>query len=207
MKTIHLLRVLFFLIALLTITEITLAHKEPTHQYIVREAYKLLKLHLGKSIQEYETYIMGPNGLGNEGEFDPKSQPWKYKTVMGGVWNEDLNDEIEHSDVRSILGIDGMYTSINHFWDPDIDEIGHNSNFELAITWNPYPNGWCSVARWIMENSHASNGLMAYKKALIFHGYSFPEFSEEKHFDFTKNGKTYNSPNKIKMNIRVVVAS
>ena len=45
------------------------AHKEPTHQYIIREAYQLLKKHLGTSIPEFELHILGKNTEGREGEF------------------------------------------------------------------------------------------------------------------------------------------
>lgn len=74
-----------------------LAHKEPTHHYIIREAYSLLKKHIGTSIPEYDTYILGFDGLGREGEFDDgHANPWSYTTVCGGAWSEDHHDPVRN---------------------------------------------------------------------------------------------------------------
>lgn len=151
------------------------AHKEPTHQYIIREAYKLLKLQLGYAIPEFDTYIMGSNGMGNEGEFhDLKSaNPWSYKTIPGGAWSEDQFDVVQEKHTEGTWLIDkGAYTTVSHFWNPDLDNIGHNSDFELALEWNPYPTGVnvnaCAMARtW---KSNYPQNLMAYKKALAYFG-------------------------------------
>ncbi|MEN9828647.1 MAG: hypothetical protein RJA11_1263, partial [Bacteroidota bacterium] len=93
------------------------AHKEPTHQYIIREAYQLLKKHLGTSIPEFELHILGKNAEGREGEFhDRKADPWSYSTMCGGAWSEDHHDPIRFMHEHEYFFKKGMFTSINHFW-------------------------------------------------------------------------------------------
>jgi hypothetical protein len=148
------------------------AHKEPTHQYIIREAYQLLKKHLGTSIPEYELHILGDNGQGREGEFhDRKSNPWSYSTVCGGAWSEDQHDPIRFMHEYEYLFKKGMFTSINHFWDPDQTDNGFNNVYELHIPWNPWPTGLfetniCALAR--TYASDIDHDLMAYRKAMIY---------------------------------------
>ena len=175
-----------------------LAHKEPTHQYIIREAYALLKKHIGTSIPEFDTYILGLDGLGREGEFDDGHvNPWSYTTVCGGAWSEDHHDPVRNMHEIEVLFRKGMFTSINHFWDPDNHANGFNNQFELHLPWNPWPTGvleWnaCSLARTYL--SDYEHDLMAYKKAMIY--LSSKDYSPRLHETFTMhhNGKEYLSP-------------
>lgn len=174
------------------------AHKEPTHQYIIREAYSLLKKHLGKSIPEFDYHILGIDGMGREGEFhDSNANPWAYSTLCGGAWSEDHHDPIRYMHEKELLFKKGMFTSINHFWDPDQQSNGFNNRFELHIPWNPWPTGlfqWniCSLAR--TYSSDIEHDLMAYKKAMIYlssNNYS-PRLHES--FTFTHDDKEFPSP-------------
>lgn len=174
------------------------AHKEPTHQYIIREAYSLVKKHLGRSIPEFDTYILGSDSLGREGQFDDhRVHPWSYSTVCGGAWNEDHHDPIQFMHEVEVLFRKGMFTSINHFWDPDQEGNGFNNRFELHLPWNPWPTGifeWnaCSLAR--TYASDVEHDLMAYKKAMIY--LSSKAYTPRLHESFmiTQGQKEYNSP-------------
>ena len=174
------------------------AHKEPTHQYIIREAYALLKKHLGKSIPEFDLHIMGNDGLGKEGEFDNQhSDPWAYSTMCGGAWGEDYHDPVRHMHDIEVLFKRGMFSSINHFWDPDQSGNGFNSAFELHLPWNPWPTGIletniCSLARTYL--SDYEHDLMAFKKAMIY--LSSNEYRPKLHesFTFMHQGHEYPSP-------------
>lgn len=87
------------------------AHKEPTHQYIIKEAYSLLIHHLGKSIPEFDTHILGNDGSCTEGEFDKVSDfRWQYSTVPGGAWSEDIQDPIRfmHEKIFSSALVRGL---------------------------------------------------------------------------------------------------
>ena len=198
------------------------AHKEPTHQYIIREAYKLLKLQLGKPIPEFEKHIMGVgitgvNGNGNEAEFDRRGvweeretfngkqwiyilkDPWSYLTVPGGAWSEDQHDPVQHKDndgyeIPFIGDSREAYTSVSHFWNPDITDTRKDDNEEIVLTlpWNPWPTGLghgdkCAMARTYL--SDYKTDLMAYRKALIYNG---DNASIE--YKFRKNGISYFAP-------------
>lgn len=93
----------------------TYAHKEPTHQYIVREAYKLLKKLVGP-IPELESHIGGTS----EGRFPPSYFSMESK-VVAGAWREDKFDPLDRD------GFD-LTVSTSHFWDAD---KGDNSLVEL----------------------------------------------------------------------------
>lgn len=174
------------------------AHKEPTHHYIIREAYSLLKKHIGASIPEFDTYILGMDGLGREGEFDDgHANPWGYSTMCGGAWSEDHHDPVRNMHEVEMLFRKGMFTSINHFWDPDHQTNGFNSRFELHLPWNPWPTGvweWnaCSLARTYL--SDYEHDLMAYKKAMIY--LSSKEYAPRLHESYTikHNGIEFPSP-------------
>ena len=152
------------------------AHKEPTHQYIIKEAYSLLVHHLGTSIPEFDKHILGNNGLCTEGEFDKLADfHWQYSTVAGGAWSEDIQDPIRFMHEKDIfLGLGkGSLTSINHFWDPDSKNPQYNESFRLALNHNPWPYSWwdfsvCSMAHNL--DFYIDTDLMAYKKAIIYLG-------------------------------------
>lgn len=148
------------------------AHKEPTHQYIIREAYQLLKHHLGYDIPEFETYVIGKDGRGREGEFHGRdANPWSYETACGGAWSEDHHDPVRFMHEYPLLFKKGMFTSVNHFWDPDQSMNGFNAPFSLHIPWNPWPTGIfqtnpCALARaYLSDHDH---DLMAYRKAMMY---------------------------------------
>lgn len=199
----NIMKYIYLLMILLCCSD-TYAHKEPTHQYIIREAYKLLKLHLGRPIPEYENHILGADGI--EGQFHGYTSgfgAWNYWTVPGGAWNEDQNDVITNQDYEeTFLGIplDRPWTSLTHFWDCDVDGVGHNANYKLAVEWNPF-SAFDAPACWIARaglTNHDGN-LMAYKKAMYFHGYSYPE-NPVSSFTFDKNG-IHESPGSFGYNI------
>lgn len=174
------------------------AHKEPTHQYIIREAYQLLKKHLGTSIPEFELHILGKNADGREGEFhDRKADPWSYSTMCGGAWSEDHHDPIRFMHEYEYFFKKGMFTSINHFWDPDQSDHGFNTAFELHLPWNPWPTGLfetniCALAR--TYTSDFDHDLMAYRKAMIYLSSSAYMPSLQETYMIQQNGYEFPGP-------------
>ena len=176
------------------------AHKEPTHQYIIKEAYALLVHHLGKSIPEFDIHILGNDGLCTEGEFDKVSDfRWQYSTVPGGAWSEDIQDPIRFMHEKDILfGFGkGSLTSINHFWDPDSRNPQYNETFRLALNHNPWPHSWldfsiCSMAQNL--DFFVDTDLMAYKKAMIYLGIKEYKPKITEYAFFTFKGQSIRSP-------------
>ena len=174
------------------------AHKEPTHQYIIREAYALLKHHLGRSIPEFDEHLLGLDSLGNEGEFHDISQfPWQYTTIPGGAWSEDVYDPVRNMHDSPFPFIDGTLTSITHFWDPDNCANGFNNNFTLHLPWNPWPTGFfetnfCSLARTYLPNYHYD--LMAFRKAMIYLSSQHYQPKLTEFYTFNFNGIEFKSP-------------
>lgn len=176
------------------------AHKEPTHQYIIKEAYSLLVHHLGTSIPEFDKHILGNNGLCTEGEFDKLADfHWQYSTVAGGAWSEDIQDPIRFMHEKDIfLGLGkGSLTSINHFWDPDSKNPQYNESFRLALNHNPWPYSWwdfsvCSMAHNL--DFYIDTDLMAYKKAIIYLGIKEYRPKITDYAFFTCKGQSIMSP-------------
>lgn len=176
------------------------AHKEPTHQYIIKEAYSLLIHHLGTSIPEFDKHILGNNGLCTEGEFDKLADfHWQYSTVAGGAWSEDIQDPIRFMHEKDIfLGLGkGSLTSINHFWDPDSKNPQYNESFRLALNHNPWPYSWwdfsvCSMAHNL--DFYIDTDLMAYKKAIIYLGIKEYRPKITDYAFFTCKGQSIMSP-------------
>lgn len=174
------------------------AHKEPTHQYIIREAYQLLKKHVGTAIPEFELHILGNDGQGREGEFHNRtSNPWSYSTLCGGAWSEDQHDPIRFMHEHEYFFKKGMFTSINHFWDPDQSAHGFNNTFALHLPWNPWPTGLfetniCALAR--TYASDIEHDLMAYRKAMIYLSSSTYQPSLDETFIMHIAGKDFPGP-------------
>lgn len=176
------------------------AHKEPTHQYIIKEAYSLLVHHLGTSIPEFDKHILGNNGLCTEGEFDKLADfHWQYSTVAGGAWSEDIQDPIRFMHEKDIFfGLGkGSLTSINHFWDPDSKNPQYNESFRLALNHNPWPYSWwdfsvCSMAHNL--DFYIDTDLMAYKKAIIYLGIKEYRPKITDYAFFTCKGQSIMSP-------------
>lgn len=202
MKTIHCIirciKGIVLSILFITIPVQVEAHKEPTHQYIIREAYQLLKKHLGKSIPEFELHILGSNGQGREGEFhDRNANPWSYSTVCGGAWSEDHHDPIRFMHEEEMFFKKGMFTSVNHFWDPDQSNHGFNNAFALHLPWNPWPTGLFETNICALARTYASDfehDLMAYRKAMIYLSSNVYAPSLNETYVFRQNGKEFPGP-------------
>lgn len=87
-------RVRYYFICLLNTVLVmqALAHKEPTHQYIIREAYKFLKAKIG-SIPEMEQHVGTTEGR--------CACNFSSPFMVGGAWAEDQN-RVKYPFCRSI---------------------------------------------------------------------------------------------------------
>lgn len=92
------------------------AHKQNVHQYIVIEAYKLLKSFYG-ILQPMEQHI-GTNEIG--------TMPWETGLVVTGAWREDTEDPIYNLSNLLPPGVSGT-----HFWKAD-DLVNTNIKLQWA---------------------------------------------------------------------------
>jgi hypothetical protein len=121
-----LLTIILFLIFL----QVSYSHKQPVHQYIVREAYSLLKNQIG-DIPDMSSHISTIEGNGG-GIF-------ATGLITGGTWNEDEFDvvygysktnspEIQGGGIYDLIAYFGgvspdPFVSCTHFWDADNGDI------------------------------------------------------------------------------------
>ncbi len=114
-------------------------HSQSMHQYILREAYKLLQRESPGMAVRLKTRI---------GEPDPGTGPWDRHTIMAGAWREDAEDiiyghggpnkalqpgfdlnrpgscmEVVYDVLTDSFKVDARtqegFISVTHFWDPD----------------------------------------------------------------------------------------
>jgi hypothetical protein len=91
----------------------------------------------------------------------------------------------------------GMFTSINHFWDPDQSDHGFNNTFELHLPWNPWPTGLFETNICALARAYASDfehDLMAYRKAMIYLSSSAYMPSLQETYMIQQNGNEYPGP-------------
>jgi hypothetical protein len=138
-------------IALIINFNILFAHKEYTHQFITREAYKLLRFELGKDIDVLKDYLnliensQSDPCLGNE-----KTYPYLCGNVTGGCWAEDQQDPVYNLDVGLLAS---AWVSVSHFWNSD---EGKDSKVDLGTIW--------------FTHFESKKGVNAYRKAIYYMG-------------------------------------
>ncbi|MDF1612694.1 right-handed parallel beta-helix repeat-containing protein [Stygiobacter electus] len=135
MKTITLKILSIFFISL----NVVVAHRQSLHQYITREAFKLLcKSYPALATSEMAQYI-GTNETSSATELS-----WGAGKIVSGVWIEDEYDIVYHYGISNVPvfnqwlaeayyslfpgGRREAFTSINHFWNAD---GGPNSTVDL----------------------------------------------------------------------------
>lgn len=97
-----------------------LAHKEWVHQYIVNQAYQLLRDELGHEIPKLRHFAgVDINGSGTYiwGQQDNAPTWQRDYSMVVGAWLEDNEDIVYNSDY--VLGVFNQSMSSTHFWDAD----------------------------------------------------------------------------------------
>ncbi len=160
-------------IFILLINIIINAHEQNTHQYIVREAYKLLLLDLGlSSIPQLNTYIGTTEGRNDTG-------PFKSPFVVSGAWNEDEQDPVYHYSFPT--------PTSTHFWEANIGD-GINTATYLAYpiylggTIGPYENAYQKTQKYL------NGGWTVYYQ---LSEYWYYEFTYNSLVDLYKNKELY----------------
>ncbi len=100
-------KIIFVLFFLLFGRTQTFAHKQHVHQYIVHEAYNLLKLQVGE-IPTMASHISTDEGGGGG--------TWASGLITAGAWNEDEEDVVYHIKEAPY---NKPFISSTHFWDAD----------------------------------------------------------------------------------------
>jgi len=95
-------------------------HQQTIHQYIVREAFKLLlKSYPSLAYSAMATYV-GTNETSN-----PSDKSWGAEKIVSGAWIEDEEDIVY--DYRDMVNWDKGLISISHFLDPDNGDSNKNT--------------------------------------------------------------------------------
>jgi hypothetical protein len=111
-------------------SQVLYAHKQHVHQYIVREAYHLLRTYTGKVIPVIHDHIGGLES------FYAGDSAWQRPFVTTGAWREDEEDVVYGYRNISPFFKDLALVSITHFWNADKGNFTPN---KFRIHPNPLP--------------------------------------------------------------------
>lgn len=142
------------IVILLGVVTSASAHKEPTHQQIVREAYKLLKKSLGTDIPEMVSHVGD-----HQHSTDPRYPTINDGYIVGGAWEEDLVN------YQNLNKSSETTVSTSHFWRGD-DGDGKATHLVLergSGAWGPDPIFGIIVH--IGFNAVIDDDINAYQKA------------------------------------------
>lgn len=118
------------LLLVLLSSPVAWSHKQPVHQYLVREGYALLVQTYGTDIPQLSRFI------GSADQSAVGDSAWQQGYVTTGAWREDEEDVVYHYDV--LPGLNYALTSITHFWSADRGD-GADNMFRLRIEQPPLP--------------------------------------------------------------------
>jgi hypothetical protein len=118
------------LLLMLLSSPIAWSHKQPVHQYLVREGYALLVKTYGTDIPQLSRFI------GSADQSAIGDSAWQQGYVTTGAWREDEEDVVYHYDI--LPGLNYALTSITHFWSADRGD-GVDNMFRLRIEQPPLP--------------------------------------------------------------------
>lgn len=125
------------------------SHDQTTHQYIVREAYNLLKKDVGvvPILNEYIGTTQGRNS----------SNPWNSAYVVAGAFDEDARDVVyHHGDINNqtilqngLWNADMGLTTLSHFWRISSSDLHQDDDHVTHVTPLGIPfdaeNAWTKV--------------------------------------------------------------
>jgi|GEM_PF-2450880 len=145
---------LFTIIIITFISLNSYAHKQETHQYIVREAYKLLKLYVNTPIINMNEAIGNSENGGYVG-FLANGNPWIDGKVVSGAFREDEEDVIYgYGDgIGDLTRL--FWSSVTHFWDADAGD--DNDSWLAAPTNGHYPNAFVKLRKYAYGGWEISN--------------------------------------------------
>ncbi len=127
------------------------AHQQHVHQYIVKEAYQLLRQTYGYDFPRMTDHV------GDLTPFYAGDSAWQRPYLTTGAWREDVEDVVFNYSSIWVPGIGNNYalTSITHFWDADDGDLEGN-RFTLLCPPPPLPSVY------IQSYENAYDKLMRY---------------------------------------------
>ena len=188
------------------------AHKQEMHQYITKEAYKLLLYSFPNNLLEMGSFL-GSDENCFSGNWPDRS--WGAGLIVSGAWDEDESDPVFHYgmlqaptydqtfSLPSAIGPQEAYTSITHFWNPD---GGKNStvalnDHTLGVPWSftidenaylkikVYANGGYIFRSWYAESRDQPKAFQNYCGDDI--GMAYQDFTMLSIFDLYENKAYY----------------
>ncbi len=120
------------------------AHAQHVHQYIVSEAYELLRAQHG-DIPEMQNHVGGLE------QFYAGAYAWQLPYLTTGAWREDVEDPVFGYRLTNLLNNYSL-VSISHFWDADQGNLNSNlfrvNPFGIPFDIGPYENSYDKLVRY-----------------------------------------------------------
>lgn len=134
------------------------AHAQHVHQYIVKEAYELLRAQHG-DIPEMQNHVGGLE------QSYAGAYAWQLPYLTTGAWREDVEDPIFGYRINNLLNNYSL-VSISHFWDADQGDLNSNlfrvNPIGIPFDIGPYENSYDKLMR------YASGGwILWYQDTII----------------------------------------
>ena len=162
MKSLEKFRTHFtFVLMIFFLSNISYAHTERVHQYLAREAYKLLKLYLGNKDIPVMLNNLGYKETGNFLSWVDRGSDFVDGTICTGAYREDVQDIVYgYGEAWGIPAADQTaqewLASVTHFWEAD-----QGDDAPTNLDWVPnlqIPNAYQKILRyfndmWIGINS------------------------------------------------------
>jgi len=121
------------------------AHAQHVHQYIVKEAYELLRMQIG-NVPEMDGHIGGLDS------FYAGAYAWQLPYLTTGAWREDVEDPVFGYKLHNLLNNYSL-VSISHFWDADQGDLNTNlfrvNPIGIPFNIGPYENSYDKLMRYV----------------------------------------------------------
>ncbi len=143
-----------FVIMIFVLSNISYAHTERVHQYLAREAYKLLKLYLGNNDIPVMLNNLGYKETGNFLSWLNRGSDFVDGTICAGAYREDVQDIVYgYGEAWGIPLADPAaqewIASVTHFWEAD---QGDNALTNLDLVPNlQIPNAYQKILRYFND--------------------------------------------------------
>jgi Secretion system C-terminal sorting domain len=120
------------------------AHAQHVHQYIIKEAYELLRSQHG-DIPEMQNHVGGLE------QFYAGAYAWQLPYLTTGAWREDVEDPVFGYRLNNLLNNYSL-VSISHFWDADQGDLNTNlfrvNPVGIPFDIGPYENSYDKLMRY-----------------------------------------------------------
>ncbi|MCF6298073.1 MAG: hypothetical protein L3J08_08865, partial [Flavobacteriaceae bacterium] len=134
-------------------------HSERVHQYIAREGYELMKLHIGYDVPEMLAHLGTSETNGYVDWFTRGNDNFESGKIVCGAFREDVSDIVwgygKEGFPGMSQGLQYALASVTHFWDADLgDDYPNNfaSFYTPDIPYSDIPNAFQKITTYYSDN-------------------------------------------------------